>query len=183
MLPFLLPFIAGAKSFLSAALAFFSKPPGIYIGIAIAFILSLWWFGQHEFNRGEAAIAAANAKAAVKIETLQHQITVNVGMKFDAVKLADTQATAKRLDEVNTHVTPKADAACPVTLGFVRVFNGAAHGSVPDPAAGTDDSPSGVELSDVAKTTVSNDGLYDQVVDQLKLLQSWVSQQEAANPK
>jgi hypothetical protein len=178
----LLSFIGGAKSALSALLGFVSKPPGTYIAIVVCCALAVWWYGNHEFSRGEAAIKAAQEKAATQIIDRQNKITLTVGMKFDQVKLADAKSTTTRLNEVPVHVSAKADAACPIPLGFVRVFNGAAHGPVPEAAAGTDEASSGVALSDVAKASVINDGEYDQVADQLRSLQSWVQQQEDANP-
>ncbi|HEY2009533.1 MAG TPA: hypothetical protein VGH23_11120 [Rhizomicrobium sp.] len=175
---FLLSLLGGGKS----VLGFIAKPPGSYLAIACACALALWWYGQHEFNRGEAAVKAAQAKAAAQIIDRQSRITLQVSQTFDAVKIADAAATQTRLNEVTTHVSEKADADCPIPLGFVRVFNGAAHGPVPQAAAGADDAPSGAQLSDVAKASVQNDGQYDQVADQLKALQGWVRQQEAAAP-
>lgn len=85
--------------------------------------------------------------------------------------------------EVPTHVSPAADAACTVPVGFVRVFNAAASGqpieSIPIPAGRTDDSPSGVGLSAVAGVTADNFGTYQQVRQQLIDLQAWVAAQQA----
>jgi len=175
---FLLPLLGFGKS----ALALFSRPPGSYIACAIGLALGLWWFGQHEYNKGHLAAVTEAANAAVPIMAEQRQISADVVFKFNAVTLADTKATEKRLNEVESHVTPKADAACPVPLGFVRVFNDAAHGSVPPAAAGADDAPSGVTLSEVAKASVQNDGEYDKLADQLTALQDWVRLQQKANP-
>ena len=175
---FLLSLLGSGKS----GLGFIARPPGSYLAIAGACALALWWYGAHEFARGEAAVKAAQAKAVARIVDRQSRITLQVSQSFDAVKIADAAATQTRLSEVTTHVSEKADADCPIPLGFVRLFNGAAHGPVPPSAAGTDDAPSGAQLSDVAKATVQNDGQYDQVADQLKALQGWVLQQEAARP-
>jgi hypothetical protein len=165
MMPlFLLSLLGGAKS----VLAFVIRPPGSYLAIMGACALALWWYGQHEFNRGEAAVKAAQAKATTQIVDRQSRITLQVSQTFDAVKIADAAATQTRLNEVTRHVSPKADADCPIPLGFVRVFNGAAHGPVPPAAAGADDAPSGTPLSDVARATAENDGQYDQLADQLK---------------
>ena len=175
---FLLSLMSGVKS----VGGFIVRPPGSYLAIAGACALALWWYGQHEFNRGEAAVKAAQAKAVTQIVERQSRITFQVSQSFDAVKIADAAATQTRLNEVTTHVSQKADTDCPIPLGFVRVFNDAAHGPVPQAAAGADDAPSGVALSDVAKTTVENGGQYDQVADQLKALQAWVAAQGAAQP-
>ena len=179
---FLLPLLAGARSFVSNLLTFFSKPPGLYIGIAICAALGVWWYGHHQFNEGYLAAQEEAAGAARPIIVKQGEITHDVVTKYVTVK-ADTEAkTIIRIKEVPIHVTEKADAACVVPLGFVRVFNDAAHGPVPPASAGTDDAPSGVALSEVAETSVQNSGQYDLLAEQLKALQDWVRKQQAANP-
>lgn len=150
-----------------------------YVGAAAiaAFLASLGTYKiMHNANLAAETI---QAKKVVEVVERRGKITFDVGMNFEKVRLLDTQATDKRLEEVESHVTAKADSECPVTLGYVRVFNDAAHGPVPDASTGPDDSPSGVALSDVAKTTVQNFGQYDQVSEQLKGLQDWVRQQQA----
>lgn len=65
-----MPFLAIAWSFLqrgvSGLLTFCSKPPGSWIAAAVALALGLWWFGQHEFNRGVLKCEAAHAEAAAQ---------------------------------------------------------------------------------------------------------------------
>lgn len=168
--------------FLISLFGFVTRPPGSYLAMAAVCAIALWGYGRHEFALGEAAAKARAAKAATQLVDRQSRITLHVSQAFDAVTMANAAAIQKQLQEVPIHVSPKADADCPVPLGFVRVFNGAARGPVPQATAGADDAPSGASLSDVAKTTVENDGQYDQVADQLRALQDWVRQQEAANP-
>ena len=165
----------------TSALGFFSKPPGSYIGAAAILALSLWWFGQHEFNNGYLAAQEEAAGAARPIIVKQGEITHDVVTKYVTVAAETKAKIVYRIKEVPIHVTEKADAACVVPLGFVRVFNDAAHGPVPGPAAGTDDAASGVALSEVAKTSVQNAGEYDLISEQLKALQEWVRKQQAAN--
>lgn len=178
MPPLLLPLLGGAKQVLGLVV----KPPWSYFAFAGLAALLLFWYGRHEFYRGEAAVRAAQAKAATQIADRQRRITLEVSQSFDAVRITDAAQTQTRLNEVINHVSQKADTDCPVPLGFVRVFNDATRGPVPQAAAGADDAPSGVALSDVAKTSVENDGQYDQVAGQLKALQDWVAQQEALRP-
>lgn len=169
--------------FLISLFNFATRPPGSYLAIAGACVVALWAYGQYEFGRGEAAVKGREAKAATQIVERQSRITLQVSQSFDAVKLADAAATTAQIKDVRTHVSEKADADCPVPLGFVRVFNTAAHGPVPGAAAGADDAASGAQLSTVAKTTVENDGQYDQVAAQLRALQDWIRQQQAIHPQ
>jgi len=180
MPPFLLPFLAGAKSFLGAALAFFSKPPGVYIGIALAVIVSLWWYGQHEFNRGAASVVQKQQFQAARLVVHQANITYTISMKYEALKLSDEKQTAKLIQEIPAHVTPQSDAACSIGLGLVRVWNAADHGPIPDATAGPDDTPSGLALSDLARVETENAGEYDKLAHQLTALQEWVTKQQKA---
>ena len=94
-------------------------------------------------------------------------------------RLKDGSETAERLEEVEQHVTPEIDRDYPVPCGFVRVFNAASHGPIPDPASCPDDAPTGIALSAVGETETRNDGQYDQIAEQLRALQEWVREQQA----
>lgn len=82
---FLLPLIASFKSAVSGLLTFCAKPPGSWIAAAVALALGLWWYGQHEFNRGEQKCAAAHAEAAAQEASRQAKIFVE----------SDTRAVAR----------------------------------------------------------------------------------------
>ncbi|MFC3549458.1 hypothetical protein ACFOLC_00340 [Lysobacter cavernae] len=59
--------------------------------------------------------------------------------------------------EIPVYVTPKADAACAIPAGFVRIHDAAAANAPPQPAAGDPDAPAaGVTLSAVADTVADN---------------------------
>lgn len=133
-----------------------------------------------------ANLAGQTKAAAQTVRLVEHQaqITMNFEDQFANLHVADVVATQKRTNEVTAHVTPKDDAACHVNLGTVRVLNDATHGAVPPAAAGPDDAPSGVALSDVARNAVQNDGEYDALAHQLSALQDWIrEQQKAASEK
>lgn len=80
--------------------------------------------------------------------------------------------------EITTRVTQQADAACPVPLGFVRVFDAAASGS---PAAGfahrapePDDAATDVVLSEIAAVSAGDLGACHANAEQLRQLQAVV---------
>lgn len=77
--------------------------------------------------------------------------------------------------EVPTYVTPAADAACPVPVGFVRVHDAAAAGVPPTgPGAdGADDAASGIALSAVGQTVAGNYGTCREWRQQLLSLQAF----------
>ena len=123
---------------------------------------------------------ASDAKTAthtVQVVERRGKITFDVEMKFERLRLADAAATRKRQEEIPQHVTPEMDHDYPVPCGFVRVFNAATRGPIPDAAGCPDDAPSDVALSAVGQVETRNDGQYDQVADQLRALQDWVRAQ------
>ena len=86
----------------------------------------------------------------------------------------------RRETEIPKHVTPEIDRQYPVPLGFVRVFNDAAHGPVPPAAAGSDAEPSGVPLSEVAQAHIADQGTLDLCRQQLTEWWDWYDQNKAA---
>jgi hypothetical protein len=175
---FLLPLLGFGKS----AMSFFARPPGSWIACALAAALGVWWYGHHEYNQGHLAAQVEAQDAAKPMIAKQGEITHDVVTEYITVQAQSQTKTIIRIKEVPVHVTEKADAACVVGLGFVRVWNDAAHGSVPPASAGTDDTASGVALSEVAETAVQNSGDYDLLANQMRSLQEWVIEQHKANP-
>jgi len=112
----------------------------------------------------------------------QDRVTERVVTKYLKARAIQAEETRNRIEDVPAHVTPQADAACTVPLGLIRVWDDAVHQPVPDAAAGTDDAPSGLACSDLAKAFVEAAGQYDRTAHQLVALQDWVREQRAANP-
>lgn len=91
------------------------------------------------------------------------------------------QRRAALAKEIPTHVTPKADAACTVPAGFVRLHDAAALDTPLDPGAGDPDAPAaGLTLSAVAETTADNYATCHAVRAQLMALQQHVRSMDAA---
>lgn len=111
----------------------------------------------------------------------QDRVTEKVVTKYLKAKATQAEETRNRIEDVPAHVTPQADAACNVPLGLIRVWDDAVHQPVPDAAAGTDDAPSGLACSDLAKAFVEAAGQYDATAHQLVALQDWVREQRAVS--
>lgn len=157
---------------------------GKVVAVALAVGVALGGLGTWRvMSWKEQAATAAVATRTVQQVKLQDAATYIVGAEFEAVRVTIAEDTRNRLNQVENHVSPQADAACPVPLGFVRVWNDAAHGPIPEPTAGPDGAPSGVALSAVGKTHVENAGQYDQIVNQLTSLQNWIRRQQALADK
>ncbi|QWP79489.1 hypothetical protein J5226_21235 [Lysobacter sp. K5869] len=77
--------------------------------------------------------------------------------------------------EVPVYVTPNADAACVVPVGFVRLHDAAAANEPAGPATGNPDAPAeGVALSDVAAVVADNYATAHENAEQVTGLQDYV---------
>lgn len=82
------------KTFFGGLWSFFSKPPGIYIAMVLAFAGAMWWFGQHEFNRGQAACEAAHKKANA------HEVVRQVKVGKAVVAASDARTAPHKAEDV-----------------------------------------------------------------------------------
>lgn len=77
--------------------------------------------------------------------------------------------------EIPIYVTPNADAACTVPVGFVRLHDAAAANEPAGPATGNPDAPAeGVALSDVAAVVAENYAAAHENAEQITGLQHYV---------
>ena len=128
---FLLPFIGGLKSFFGAIITFCSKPPGSWIAAALAVFLALWWYGNHQFNKGVAHQLAIEAEAAAELGGKQAKTTERIRIVYVKQEAEIKWRTKTITERVPEYVTAKDDAACPVPHGFVELWNAAASGTLP----------------------------------------------------
>jgi hypothetical protein len=128
----------------------------------------------------EQAHQAKTAVRTVQQIVYRDRITERVATTFEKKRAQDAGASRNRVEEVPVHVTLEIDREYPVPCGFVRVFNAATHGPIPDPASCPDDAPSGIALSEVGRAESENAGQYDAIAGQLRALQDWVHQQQVA---
>ena len=147
-------------------------------------LVAAWRVGE---RHGEAKVQAAwdadkakQAAALAEAERKAAQVTERVVTQYvDRVQVVHEKGQTL-IQKVPVYVSSKADAQCVVPRGFVRVHDAAARQMpLPDPAAGTDDAPSGVALSAVAGTVVLNYSTYYEQAEKLKALQEWARQQAA----
>jgi hypothetical protein len=115
---------------LSKAWAFFSKPPGLYLAIAVALMLAVWWFGQHEFNRGKAECELAHQAAGQHEVVRQEKVGVKVKKDSDArtaPHVAQDQGNRETVRIIYEHAkaVPDADYSCvdPADADRLRSLN------------------------------------------------------------
>ena len=136
-------------------------------------------------NGAEATVPLDNDKVTVIAlrEIAEGNITFTAGQNFAEAQTKIVTRTITRIREIPVYVTPKADAACAVPVGFIRLHDDAANdhqgATIPDAAGESLDSTSDAKLSEVSAAIVSNYGTYYQIREQLISLQNWVRQQQA----
>jgi hypothetical protein len=150
-----------------------------YAAVALAFLLAGSGLTYKIMHNANLAGETTKAVATVHLVKAQDHITLNIGDIVVAGTIGAVTDTGRRQAEIPTHVTPQIDAAYPVPLGFVRVWNDASHGPIPGSTAGTDESPSGVPLSDVAAAHVADEGTLDICRVRLIGWQDWYTQQKS----
>ncbi|KAF1719834.1 hypothetical protein CSC75_14070 [Pseudoxanthomonas wuyuanensis] len=77
--------------------------------------------------------------------------------------------------EIPVYVTPEADAACVIPVGFVRIHNAAAANTAAEPSTGDPDAPApGLTLSAIAETVADNYTQYHALGEQVIGLQDYI---------
>ena len=180
--------LALAWSVLKRAFAFARLVPWqVYAGLAL--VAAFWLHGNAQYRAGvresderhRIADEAARAKQAAqvaKVAEKQAEVTTKVVTEYvDRVKVVREKAR-EIVKEVPIYVP--ADS-CPLPSGFRVLHDAAALGvpSVPDAAARADAAP--VPAQTVAATVADNYGACRETAEQLKGLQAWLIQQQAAS--
>ncbi len=75
----------------------------------------------------------------------------------------------------------QADAACTINRGFVRLYDAATEGRLPEPARDADAASAGIALSAVAGTVAANYQTCHENAEQLRALQTWVREMKVAS--
>ena len=144
------------------------------IMVAVGIFISGGIWTQKEFL---AAVEKQKAEIA-RLEKASGQIST----KIEKVYIERTKVIKEKgdviIEKVPEYITKDADAKCDVPNGFVVLHNSAVKNEVPNTAREFNEKSSGVELSTVGKTVAGNYTTCNEVREQLKSLQEWVSQQE-----
>lgn len=149
----------------------------LLFGLALVAAIALGiWTVKHRIQTAEARAATAEDTAnRLQGELKQARMSERVIIRYvDRVRVVrEVGATITR--EIPIHVTAKADAACPVPVGFVRVHDSAAQGVPIGQPAGNPDAPvPGLALSAVAATVAGNYTACHETAQQLSALQDWL---------
>ncbi|ARV24860.1 hypothetical protein [Xanthomonas citri] len=118
---------------------------------------------------------ALDAKAAAIAERDSARASTKTIVEYvDRVQIV-REAGATITREVPIYVTQKADAACAIPAGFVRLHDAAATGNPAGPPTGDPDAPAaGITLSGIAGTIADNYTSCHATAAQLSALQDWI---------
>ena len=115
----------------------------------------------------------------LKVNKASAQVTTQVVTQYvDRVRTI-REAGQTIIKEVPVYVDQKADVACPVPDGFVRLWNGANRGVLPGSAGSADAPASAVVLSDIAAQHSVEASQCRETEQQLSDLQDWIRKQQA----
>jgi hypothetical protein len=89
--------------FALTALAWARKPPGLYVVIALAAALALWWFGQHEFSSGKTACETAH-QVAITAEVQRQERAATAAVAASEARTADDTAKDQSNREIIRYV-------------------------------------------------------------------------------
>ena len=109
-------------------------------------------------------------------------ITQGVGEKVEKAQVEIRYQTREVVRNVPFYVTKEADQRCDVPLGFVRLHDASATGkaAVPYGSGESADTSSGVDLSEVSRTTALNYGQALEWRAQVIGWQTWYDEQKQA---
>ncbi|MGQ5369450.1 hypothetical protein ACULLZ_00895 [Xanthomonas arboricola pv. corylina] len=119
--------------------------------------------------------AALQAKRQAEAERDSAKGSTTVVTQYvDRVQIVH-EAGATITREIPIYVTQKADAACAIPAGFVRLHDAAASGNPAGPPTGDPDAPAaGITLSGIAGTVAYNYTSCHATAAQLSALQDWI---------
>ncbi|WVK05077.1 hypothetical protein AB8807_05530 [Xanthomonas campestris pv. olitorii] len=118
---------------------------------------------------------ALEAKAAAIAERDSARASTKTVVEYvDRVQIV-REAGATITREIPIYVTQKADAACAIPAGFVRLHDAAATGNPAGPPTGDPDAPAaGITLSGIAGIVADNYTSCHATAAQLSALQDWI---------
>lgn len=129
-------------------------------------------YGQHNANEAHEALRAESIAATE--QSLRHEFERQLSQANQSVSALRTQkaALAKTISELEKRIAHVSRPDCPITTGFVSVYNRAIGAGVPttDAAAGADRAPSATQAAhssghDTALSDVNQQDILRHVVD------------------
>ncbi|GMU44574.1 MAG: hypothetical protein DYH17_15515 [Xanthomonadales bacterium PRO6] len=142
------------------------------IALGVALFVFGWIKGAGHVQADWDAVVQERNRQAAAVREQQAQATVKVVTQYvDRVRVVREKGETI-IKEVPVYVPAKADAACAINRGFVRLHDAAAAGELPEPARDADAAAEGLALSTVAGTVTTNYQTCHENAEQLRALQA-----------
>lgn len=181
------------RAFFSGLWRFLGTPFGQRL-MVVLIILAVFACGElHGFSRGVQSEKDAEDKrniaamdAAMKLSAAASKITAKTRADLEAANKRNADLTLELQKKVTTYVTPQADRACRIPVGYVLMRNAAGAGVDPLPpgSGGSVDADSGLVLSDLVKNDITNAAAFHAATNEIKAWRDWyVSQADIWNAK
>ncbi|MEA9575667.1 hypothetical protein [Xanthomonas campestris] len=147
----------------------------ILLALIAALVGGCVWQEQRVSDAQKQRKQALDAKAAAIAERDSAKASTKIVVEYvDRVQIV-REAGATITREIPIYVTQKADAACAIPAGFVRLHDAAATGQPAGPSTGDPDAPAaGITLSAIAGTVADNYTSCHATATQLSALQDWI---------
>ena len=150
------------------------------IALAVALLGFGWVKGAAHVQAQWDAAVQQQTLQVVALRQKQAEATVKVVTQYvDRVRIVREKGKTI-IQEVPVYVPVQADASCAINRGFVRLHDAAAAGELPEPARAVDAAAAGIALSAVAGTVATNYQTCHENAEQLRALQGWVREMDAA---
>jgi hypothetical protein len=158
------------------AIGIYSLP--IKLVSTVVFLAGIYFMGGYGNEMSwRAKVEAMKQEIALK-EEQSKEVTTQVVTKYvDRVKIVKEKSD-EQIKTIPILISKDSDDKCVVPTGFSVLHDAAAKNEVPDTARTTNDTPSGIKLSEVAETVVGNYSVCTQNAEQLKSLQEWIRAQQ-----
>ena len=148
----------------------------ILIALAAASVIGGCQYGESRVTAAWEAEREAEKLAAAQTIATRAEVTTQVVTQYvDRIQVVKERGK-EIIKEVPVYVSSA--VTCDLPGGFRVLHDAAAEGELPDPARVADAPAANVETA--ASTIIENYATYHELAEQLKALQSWVSQQEEA---
>lgn len=171
------------KSFGGLAIPPWARWAALVAMIAALFLSGVGYGYRWKTDIDERAAAKQEAANLATMQALWRAGALESRLyQTNLAKLAAKKATTKQ--EIPTHVTPQAVAACPLTLGTLWVLdNAASEALLPAPSGGLNDASSPTKLDALTEVVAGNYNDCQANAEQLKRLQAYVrTTQEKMEP-
>ena len=153
------------------------KLPAELVGV-ILLVVGSYLFGSHGTEMAwRERVRELEAKVKVAEEKSQQVNTVIETKIVEKIKVVKENVYVNR--EIIKEVAGKQlDAQCTLPKSTISLHDSASRNEVPERAAATDGTPSGVEASRLLDTVVENYGACHENAEKLKMWQEWYKEQK-----